>query len=113
MKTDKIVTDLCRTEKLIGCGHGFLGQFEPDRARSMLDPERLQERKVVIDGVEKADRRLNKFIIAARPQPGPQFRMVGRDPFPCAGKKSEERRTIVPGKIQTIIEFAERKRDPV
>ena len=68
---------------------------------------------MVIDGVERADRRLYEFVIA----PGPQFRaeerVIGGDSLSRAGKKSEEGRPVVPGKVEAVIVFAEGKSDPV
>ena len=107
MKTDKLRADICRAQKLIGFRHGFFRQLKPDGARCVLDPERFQERQMVIDRVQKADRRLHKFVVAASAQFRPQVRMVRGDSFPRARKKSQERRPIVAGEVEAVIEFAE------
>ena len=68
---------------------------------------------MVIDGVEKPDRRVDQLVVTARPQFRPEIRMIGGDSFPGPGKKGEEGGAIVPGEVETVIEFAERQRDPI
>src|SRR5436190_2075563 len=108
MKADKVLTDIRSEQQLVRFRRCLVLQMEPDSARGVLDPERFQQGKVVINGVQVTYRRLHELVVAARAQFRPQIRMVRGDSLPSPGKKGEERRPIVAGEVEAVIEFPER-----